>query len=104
MTQPDFTEKKIAQPRFFRKIPRLGVSKPSAYAQPNINKRDYKENEMAIFSILGFLSIGFGLIDFAGSFFGYDLTGVSWSPIVAGAVGSVLMNIGGGGESEDSEE
>ena len=82
----------------------LGVSKPFAYAQPNINKRDDKENEMAIFSILGFLCIGFGVIDFAGMFFGYDLTGVSWSPIVAGVVGSALMSIGGGGEEADSKE
>ena len=59
---------------------------------------------MAIFSILGFLCIGFGVIDFAGTFFGYDLTGVSWSPIVAGVVGGALMSIGGGGEEADSKE
>ena len=39
----------------------------------------------------GILCYVFAVIDFAGMFFGYDLTGVSWSPIVAGLVGSVLV-------------
>lgn len=41
--------------------------------------------------VLGYLCILFGVIDFAGMFFGYDLTGVSWSPIVAGVIGSMLV-------------
>jgi len=51
-------------------------------------------------AILGLLVIGFGIIDFAGMFFGYDLTGVSWSPIAAGFVGSFLLNLGGDEEAE----
>ena len=59
---------------------------------------------MVAFSILGYLCIAFGVIDFAGMFFGYDLTGVGWSPIVAGFVGSALIKFGGGDESADSDE
>lgn len=44
--------------------------------------------------VLGGLCFAFALIDFAGMFFGYDLTGVSWSPVVAGLVGSFLMRLG----------
>jgi len=49
---------------------------------------------MIVFQILGFLCIGFGIVDFAGMFFDYNLTGVSWSPIVAGVIGGKLMSIG----------
>ena len=48
---------------------------------------------------LAFLCFGFAIVDFAGMFFGYDLTGVSWSPIVAGAIGSWLI-----GKGEATEE
>ncbi len=44
--------------------------------------------------LLGFGCYGFALVDFAGMFFGYDLTGVSWSPIVASVLGGVLASIG----------
>jgi len=44
--------------------------------------------------ILGYLCYAFGIIDFAGMFFGYDLTGVSWSPIVAGVAGYGLIALG----------
>ncbi len=46
---------------------------------------------MIVFTILGLLCFGFAIIDFAGMFFGYDLTGVSWSSIVAGGTGGILM-------------
>ena len=59
---------------------------------------------MVIFTILGVLCIGFVIIDFAGMFFGYDLTGVSWSPIAAIVIGSVLISIGNGAEGDDSKE
>lgn len=42
--------------------------------------------------LLGFLCYAFAVIDFAGMFLGYDLTGVSWSPIVAGVIGSVFIS------------
>jgi len=41
--------------------------------------------------VLGYLCYLFGIVDFAGMFLGYDLTGVSWSPIVAGVIGSALI-------------
>ena len=41
--------------------------------------------------ILGYLCYAFGVIDFAGMFFKYDLTGVSWSPILAGVIGYGLI-------------
>jgi hypothetical protein len=50
---------------------------------------------------LGYLCHVFALVDFAGMFFKYDLTGVSWSPIVAGLLGSLFLKLGedGGNES-----
>ncbi|HMN91348.1 MAG TPA: hypothetical protein PKD70_15365 [Saprospiraceae bacterium] len=42
----------------------------------------------------GYLLVIFALIDFAGMFFGYDLTGVDWSPIVAGLIGGFLIKQG----------
>lgn len=35
----------------------------------------------------------FAVIDFMGMFFGYDITGVSWSPIAAGFLGTILAGI-----------
>jgi len=48
--------------------------------------------------VMGFLCYGFAVVDFAGMFFGYDLTGVSWSPLVAGGIGSVLCS---GGDDDE---
>ncbi len=53
---------------------------------------------MKIFQILGLLCFGFATVDYAGMFFDYDLTGISWSPIVAGVIGSILMGIGNKGQ------
>ena len=50
-------------------------------------------------AVLGFLFIEVAIIDFARMLFNYDLTGVSWSPIVAGAIGSWLI-----GKGEATEE
>tara|TARA_B100000959_G_scaffold263587_1_gene303106 strand:- start:762 stop:926 length:165 start_codon:yes stop_codon:yes gene_type:complete len=52
-------------------------------------------------AILGYLIIGFGIIDFAGMFFNYDITGVGWSPIAAGFLGSFLINLGSKDEDVD---
>lgn len=49
---------------------------------------------------LGWLFIAFAVIDFMGMFLGYDLTGVSWSPVVAGVIGSALINSGGSASAE----
>ena len=53
---------------------------------------------MSPIQILGYLLIAFGVVDFAGQFLDYDLTGVSWSPIVAGVVGVALTSVGDKGE------
>jgi hypothetical protein len=53
-----------------------------------------KKNLGIILGILGFLCIVFGIIDFLGMFFHYNLTGVSYSPIIASIVGSVLIKQG----------
>jgi hypothetical protein len=47
-----------------------------------------------LLTVLGYLCYAFAVIDFAGMFFGYDLTGVSWSPIVATATGFILNTLG----------
>lgn len=39
--------------------------------------------------IIGYIFYLIGLIDFCGMFFGYDFTGVSWSPIVFGLIGYI---------------
>jgi len=49
---------------------------------------------MIVIKIIGYLLIVFAIIDFAGMFFDYDITGVSWSPIVEGLLGSLLIKIG----------
>ena len=50
---------------------------------------------------LGYLCWGFGALDFGLYQFGVmDLTGVSWSPIAAAVLGSVLIKAG----SSDSED
>ena len=42
--------------------------------------------------VLGYLCIAFGIADFALFQFGVaDLTGVTWSPIAAGALGLILL-------------
>jgi hypothetical protein len=55
---------------------------------------------MGAAKIVGILCIVFGIADVALSWLGVaDLTGVTWSPIVAFVAGSVLMRVGG----DDSE-
>lgn len=48
----------------------------------------------SILAIIGILLIIFAIIDFAGMFFGYDITGQSWTPLVFGGVGSLLLKFG----------
>jgi len=36
---------------------------------------------------------GIGIADFLGMFFGYDFTGQSWTPILFGGIGQVLIAI-----------
>ena len=51
--------------------------------------------------VFGVICFAFAAIDFAGMFFGYDITGVSWSPVVALAIGGVLLN---GGNTETAAD
>ena len=44
-----------------------------------------------MFSLIGYGLYGLGIVDFAGMIFGYDLTGVSWSPIAFWAAGYGLQ-------------
>ena len=46
-----------------------------------------------LFLVLGFLCQTFAAIDFAGMFLGYDLTGVPWSPLVAGGIGWLFYQL-----------
>ncbi len=48
--------------------------------------------------LLGFLLILFAIIDVvAANIFSTDLTGVTWSPIVAGLIGGAILRFTGGG-------
>ena len=48
-----------------------------------------------IFKLAGGLLILFGIVDFVlYQFFNFDVTGVSWSPVAAGIVGSIIMRMG----------
>ena len=38
-------------------------------------------------SLIGYGLYGLAIVDFAGMFFGYDLTGVAWSPIAFSLAG-----------------
>jgi hypothetical protein len=56
-----------------------------------------------MFKLLGALCIGFAIVDLGTYYLGIaDLTGVSWSPIAAGVVGSILLRMGDGGEGEET--
>ena len=48
--------------------------------------------------IIGYLCFAFAAVDFAGQFLNYDLTGVSWSPVVAGGLGVIFTAMGPGEE------
>jgi len=56
------------------------------------------EEGMNLLQIIGYLCFAFAAVDFAGQFLNYDLTGVSWSPIVAGGLGVILTAMGPGEE------
>lgn len=54
-----------------------------------------------VLGILGILFLGFALVDFLlGSWFDIDMTGVSWSPIVLGAIGGILGYVASQMEAE----
>lgn len=58
-----------------------------------------------LFGIIGILFLGFAFVDFfLGELFNIDLTGVSWSPIVAGAIGSLFGYVAIQAESENQKD
>ena len=71
------------------------------YAENNGDYEEYAPADNsgdALYILLVLLGYGcyiFAVIDFCGMFFGYDLTGVPWSPIVAGIIGGVLHKVAG---------
>jgi len=50
---------------------------------------------MAALKWVGFACIAIGIADIVLSYTWKDITGVSWSPIVAFVVGGVLIKLGG---------
>ncbi len=44
-------------------------------------------------SIIGGIFYIVAIADFAGMFFGYDFTGYSWTPILFGVIGQVLIGL-----------
>jgi hypothetical protein len=74
---------------------RMYSSEPNESRQSsNSSNKDSQTN--VVLAVIGFLCIAFGLIDFAGMFFHYDLTGVSWSPIVANVIGWAFVSMASG--------
>jgi hypothetical protein len=63
----------------------------------------YKERVMNLLQIIGYLFVAFGLIDYSGNIFDFDLTGVSWSPMAAGFLGVLLVGVGSKDESGDKK-
>lgn len=44
-------------------------------------------------TFVGYMFYGIGIADFLGMFLGYDFTGQSWTPILFGGIGQVLIAI-----------
>ena len=54
-----------------------------------------------VLGILGILFLGFALVDYLlASWFDIDITGTSWSTIIAGAIGGILAYVAIQMESE----
>ena len=54
--------------------------------------------------MLGYACFAFAVVDLGTYYLGIaDLTGVSWSPIAAGVVGSILVNMAGDEAAADEE-
>ncbi|MDR1594939.1 MAG: zinc-ribbon domain-containing protein [Prevotellaceae bacterium] len=61
--------------------------------QENFQTEAKTEKNMSLI-VLAYICWGFAVIDFCGMFFEYDLTGVSWSPLVAGGIGYLFSYLG----------
>ena len=53
--------------------------------------------------VIGVLLILFALIDFGLSWIGIDITGVRWSPLVAGGLGSVTWRVFRSDDADDDD-
>lgn len=61
---------------------------PPAFANDKVTNNENQDGRSTnIFDILEWVFYAIAAIDFCGMFFGYDLTGVSWSPIAFCIVG-----------------
>ena len=69
---------------------RPAIQNPSTI--PQRNNSEWGSPMVSTLMALGMICYAFGLVDFVGMFFHYDITGVSWSPIVAGFVGSIFIS------------
>ena len=56
-----------------------------------------------VLRVFGILLILFALVDFGLSWVGIDITGVSWSPLVAGGLGSVIWRVFRSADSDDDD-
>ena len=55
--------------------------------------------------LIGYACYAFAIVDLGTYYLGImDITGVSWSPIAAAVVGSVLVKAGSPGEAEANQE
>lgn len=82
-------EVKQQKMRSFRLEPESATTEFDEFA----NKVQTNSQLAIVLGIIGFICVAFALVDFAGMFFHYDITGVSWSPMVAGFVGMYLLNL-----------
>lgn len=57
-----------------------------------------------MFTILSFLCYAFAVVDWGLSWFGIDITGFSWSPLVAGGVGAFFGWIAKKSNPEESDQ
>ena len=75
------------------------TSQPQFQQQPQQQYGNMPQNNNSsngagcFFTWLGYGCYIFGVIDFCGMFFNYDLTGVFWSPIAASILGTLFLNI-----------
>ena len=93
---PEIVEATIVDanhPQVFRNQSTPPAIRPP-YQNPQVNGSGWGNHAASVLLVLGFICYAFGLVDFCGMFFHYDITGVPWSPIVAGLVGSGFVSAG----------
>jgi hypothetical protein len=96
---PDILEPTVVNsdyPQNFRRPaapPTIRPSNQSLSISPQKNRSEGDSQTAAILVVLGLICYAFGAVDFMGMFFHYDITGVSWSPIIAGIVGSIFFSV-----------